>query len=149
MKKDTFRQVASVFLMVLFLSVAASQAQEMIPLKTDADNQKLIQKMKKVIPELMAKADIPGLSIGVIKDGKIIWAEGFGIKNTKTNEEVTKDTIFEAASLTKPFFAYMAIQLVEHGELDLGKPLHEYMPQEDLVKKYIRHPWDLEGFKRD
>jgi CubicO group peptidase (beta-lactamase class C family) len=97
----------------------------------------------------MEKAEIPGMSIAVIKDGKIIWTEGFGIKNTKTGETVTKDTIFEAASLTKPFFAYMAMQLVESGELDLDKPLLEYMPREDLVKKYIGHPWNQEGFNRD
>ncbi len=149
MKKYAFSQAASIFLVVLSLSAAACQAQETPPLYTDKDNQKLIGELEALIPELMAKADIPGLSIAVIKDGEIIWSEGFGIKSTKTGEAVTKDTVFEAASLTKPFFAYMAMQLVERGELDLDKPLHEYLPREDLVKKYIRHPWDLEGFNRE
>jgi CubicO group peptidase (beta-lactamase class C family) len=149
MKKYTFRQVVSVFLLSLSFSIAACQTQETPSLNTDKDNQKLIGELEALIPELMAEADIPGMSIAVIKDGKIIWSEGFGIKNTKTGEAVTKDTVFEAASLTKPFFAYLAMQLVERGELDLDKPLHEYMPRDDLVKKYIRHPWDLEGFNRD
>jgi CubicO group peptidase (beta-lactamase class C family) len=149
MKKYTFYQIATIIMLVLSVSIDLCSAQEIPPLKTDVDNQELIAELEKIIPELMKKADIPGMSIAVIKDGKIIWTEGFGIKNTKTGEAVTKDTIFEAASLTKPFFAYMAMQLVERGELDLDKPLHEYIPQEDLVKTYIRHPWDLEGFNRD
>ncbi|UCE40881.1 MAG: serine hydrolase [Candidatus Aminicenantes bacterium] len=144
-----FRQFLSFIILVLFAFGSFLKAQEAPPLKADADSQKLIAELEELVPELMKKADIPGMSIAVIKDGKIIWTEGFGIKNTKTGEAVTKDTIFEAASLTKPFFAYMAMQLVERGELDLDKPLHEYIPQEVLVKKYIRHPWDLEGFNRD
>lgn len=149
MKKGISRQKVFITLAALFFTVLLLSAQEVPPLKTGVDNQKLIKELEALIPELMAKADIPGMSIAVIKDGKIIWAEGFGIKNTKTGEAVTKDTIFEAASLTKPFFAYMAMQLVERGELDLDKPLHEYVPREDLVKKYIRHPWDMEGFNRE
>ena len=149
MKKYVFSLVACICMMVLSFPVVLCVAQEMPPLKTDTDDQKLIAEMEKQILVLMEKAEIPGLSIAIIKDSKIIWAEGFGIKNTKTGELVTKDTIFEAASLTKPFFAYMAMQMVESGELDLDKPLHEYLPREDLVKKYIRHPWDFEGFNRE
>lgn len=149
MKICGIRKFLSFIILVLFVCGSMSMAQDVPPLKTDADNQKLIAELKMLIPVLMKEAGIPGMSIAVIKDGKIIWTEGFGIKNTKTGEAVTKDTIFEAASLTKPFFAYMAMQLVESGELDLDKPLMEYLPKEDLVKKYIRHPWDLEGFNRD
>lgn len=82
-------------------------------------------------------------------DGKIIWAEGFGVKNTKAGEPVVDNTIFEAASLTKPFFAYAMMKLIESEELDLDKPLVEYVPQDYLVKNYIRHAWDLEGFNRE
>ena len=149
MKKCVRGQTLSIFILILLISFTPVAAQETLSQKAGAGNQRLIGKLKELVPELMAKADIPGMSIAVIKDGKIIWTEGFGIKNVRTGEAVTKDTVFEAASLTKPFFAYMAMQLVERGELDLDKPLYEYMPQEDLVKKYIRHPWDMDGFNRD
>lgn len=139
----------SIPVLVLFVSFLPCIAQEVPPLKTGAANQELIAELERIVPELMKKGDIPGMSIAVIKDGQIIWNGGFGIKNIKTGEAVTKDTIFEAASLTKPFFAYVAMQLVESGELDLDKPLHEYLPQDELVKKYLRHPWDLEGFNRE
>ena len=60
---------------------------------------------------------------------------------------MSDDTVFEAASLTKPFFAYAAMKLVDSGELDLDRPLVEYVPQAYLEKKYIGHAVELEGFE--
>lgn len=135
---------------IVCVLVAGNQnfAQESVPLNTDVDKKALISELEKVIPQLMKKAEVPGLSIAVIIDGKIIWSRGFGIKNTKTREPVNDDTIFEAASLTKPFFAYAVMKLVEKGELDLDTPLIKYAPQDYLEKEYIRHPMDLEGFQK-
>lgn len=147
--KCVIKKTSILVSILLLIFCMYSLAQQAPPLKTDVEKETLIGHLKKVIPELMKKADIPGLSIAVIQDGKIIWTEGFGIKNTKTGETVNKDTIFEAASLTKPFFAYVVMKLVESGELDLDKPLIEYVPEDYLVKEYIRHPMDLEGFRSD
>ena len=125
------------------------QTEKPSPLKTDIDGQVLVSTLEKTIPDLMKKGRIPGLSIAVIQDGSILWTEGFGIKNNKTGEPVEKNTVFEAASLTKPFFAYLVLKLVEAGELDLDKPLVEYIPQDHLEKRYVGHPLDLEGFRSD
>ena len=138
-----------IVIICLLIASSHSFAQESVPLKTDVDKKALISELEKVIPQLMKKAEVPGLSIAVIIDGKIIWSRGFGIKNTKTGEPVNDDTIFEAASLTKPFFAYAVMKLVEKGELDLDTPLIKYAPKDYLEKEYIRHPMDLEGFRRD
>jgi CubicO group peptidase (beta-lactamase class C family) len=146
MKKIMINSVKALLFIGLIIGCNPSN-QETTLLKTDVDRTTFISNLEKVVPELMKKADVPGLSIAVIRDGKIIWSGAFGIKNTKTGEPVTEDTIFEAASLTKPFFAYMVMKLVEAGELDLDKPLIEYVPEDYLVKKYIHHPMDLEGFK--
>jgi CubicO group peptidase (beta-lactamase class C family) len=124
-------------------------AQASAPLKTDIQKKTLIAELERVIPELMTKAPVPGLSIAIIRDGQLLWTRGFGIKNAKTNEPVTEDTIFEAASLTKPFFAFAAMKMVESGQLDLDKPLLEYVPRQYLEKEYIEHSMDLEGFRKD
>jgi CubicO group peptidase (beta-lactamase class C family) len=147
--KCALRKKSLILMLFLLLFTVYSMSQEIVPLKTDLGREKLIGHLEKALPELMKKADIPGMSIAVIQDGKIIWTEGFGIKNTKTGEPVNKDTVFEAASLTKPFFAYVAMKLVESRELDLDKPLVEYVPEDYLVKEYIRHPMELEGFRSD
>ncbi len=147
--KTIIKLLLIVPIICLLVLSCLSQTQETTALKTDIDGKMLISRLEKAIPVLMNKGHVPGLSIAVIRGGKILWTEGFGIKNTKTGEPVEKDTVFEAASLTKPFFAYMVMKLVESGELDLDKPLVEYVPMDYLVDTYIRHPMDLEGFRSD
>lgn len=149
MKKVIMTKAFIIFMTCILITGSHSLAQEPTPLKTDVDKKTLIAELEKVIPQLMKKADVPGLSVAVIKNGEIIWSRGFGIKNTKTGEPVTEDTIFEAASLTKPFFAYAVMKMVESGELNLDTPLFKYAPKDYLEKKYIKHPMDLEGFRSD
>jgi CubicO group peptidase (beta-lactamase class C family) len=90
----------------------------------------------KGIEELRQRGDVPGMSIAVIRDGKIFWEHSFGRKNAipeaKTDGPVRDDTLFPAASLSKPVFAYIALRLVDRGILDLDKPLYEYLPSKRM-----------------
>jgi len=86
-----------------------------------------IDRLEKDIPQLMKDADIPGLSAALIRDGKLVWHRNFGVADVETNEPVTDESIFEAASLTKIVTAYAALQLVDRGKLDLDKPLNQYL----------------------
>lgn len=80
------------------------------------------------IQSLMRAAEIPGLSIAVVRARDIIWSGAFGVASTETREPVTEATVFEAASLSKPVFAYAVLRMVERGELDLDQPLWELHP---------------------
>jgi CubicO group peptidase (beta-lactamase class C family) len=148
MTRKSMMSIVSLCLVWSCLAAASGRAQTTTPFKTDVDRQTLIADLEKTIPELMKAANIPGLSIAVIRDGKLFWTKGFGVKNSKTGEPVTEDTIFEAASLTKPFFAYAAMKMVESGELDLDRPLVEYIPREK-IEKILGHSLDLDGFRGD
>jgi CubicO group peptidase (beta-lactamase class C family) len=86
-----------------------------------------IARLEMDIPEMMKKVSVPGLSIAVIRGGKTTWVHGFGIKETKSGQPVTADTVFEAASLSKPVFAYGVLKLVEQGKLGLDVPLTTYL----------------------
>jgi len=141
----------SAFFIILFGFLAAlrpASGQTARPLKTGIPREELVAELERIIPDLMKKANVPGLTIAVIRDGKLLWTKGFGVKSTKTNEPVTEDTIFEAASLTKPFFAYAAMMMVESGELSLDRPLIEYLPREKIEQE-LGHSLDLEGFHGD
>jgi CubicO group peptidase (beta-lactamase class C family) len=87
------------------------------------------QQLEKDIPELMKKDAVPGLAIAVIRGGKTTWVHGFGIKEATTGHPITADTVFEAASLSKPVFAYGVLKLVEEGKLGLDVPLTTYLPK--------------------
>jgi CubicO group peptidase (beta-lactamase class C family) len=76
---------------------------------------------------------IPGMSVAVIKDSKVVYHRGLGVRNTLTQEPVTDDTVFEAASMTKPVCAYTVLRLVDRGVLKLDTPLYTYLPYEDIA----------------
>jgi len=90
--------------------------------------------LEREIPKLMEAANVPGLSMAVVRDGRIFWKKAFGVKSRQTKEAVDENTMFEAASLTKTVTAYAAMRLVERGKLVLDKPLHEYFPDQEYAK---------------
>jgi CubicO group peptidase (beta-lactamase class C family) len=70
--------------------------------------------------------------LAVIHAGKIVDTQALGVRDISTGTPVDENTIFEAASLSKPVFAYAVLQLVDDGKLSLDTPLSTYVP--DFVK---------------
>src|SRR5262245_36129419 len=66
-----------------------------------------------VILDVMTRFRIPGLSCALITKSGRLWSRGFGVADTATNSPITTKTIFQAASLTKPVFAYAVLKLVQ------------------------------------
>lgn len=79
--------------------------------------------LARAIPRLLEVGDVPGLSIAVIRDGRVAWTGAFGTLGDSARTPVNEETIFSAASLSKPVFAYIVLRLAERGELDLDRPL--------------------------
>jgi len=77
--------------------------------------------------------NIPGVSLALIKDGKLVYHKTYGVRNTMTGEKVDDNTLFEAASVTKPVFAFAVQRLAERGIIDLDKPLYLYLPYPDIA----------------
>src|SRR5689334_555953 len=80
------------------------------------------------IQDLMALYDVPGVAVGLIKDGKVIYTRGYGVRNTQTQQPVTEDTIFAIGSVSKSFTALDIAQLVDAGKLNLDAPVITYLP---------------------
>ncbi len=77
--------------------------------------------------------NIPGVSLALIRDGKVVYHRTYGVTNTMTGEKVNDLTLFEAASVTKPVFAFAVQRLAERGVIDLDKPLYLYLPYDDIA----------------
>ncbi len=90
------------------------------------------QALERAIPRLLEQGSIPGLSIALIESGEIRWSGTFGVRSLASSEPVDAQTVFEAASLSKPVFAYVVLRMVERGDFDLDKPLAEILPYERL-----------------
>ena len=85
------------------------------------------ERLQHEIPRLMAAAEIPGLSVAVIRDGRVSWTGAFGNLGDSAKTSGNDQSIFAAASLGKPVFSYVVLRLVERGLFDLDKPLAEYL----------------------
>ncbi|TYP74406.1 serine hydrolase domain-containing protein [Aquimarina intermedia] len=86
------------------------------------------------IDSILRAVHMPGLSIAIINNSKMVYHNTFGVINSETKEAVDKQTIFEGASLSKPIFAYFVMKMVENGKLDLDKPLYEYLQHPGIAE---------------
>ncbi len=109
-------------------------------------------------PDLMRRADIPGLAVATVADGQV-EASYYGLA-TSPADSVRATTLFEAASLTKPVVAYLALRLVDRGRLALDAPLVGYGaalplpagdPRRDAVtlRMALAHSTGLDGDDSD
>lgn len=79
------------------------------------------------ISERMRSTSIPGASIALIEGGDIVWATGLGVLRSGGADPVTTDSLFQAASISKPVAAFAALKLVEDGALDLDEDVNEML----------------------
>lgn len=90
------------------------------------------EQMDSFLVRQMDSLGMPGLSIAVINDGKVVYHRAMGVTNIDTRKPVDDQSIFEAASLSKPLFAFFVMKSVEEGLLDLDRPLYKYLPFPEL-----------------
>lgn len=112
----------------------------------------------KILPQLMDWANVPGLAVAILKNGKLSWSRGFGVKKAGENNAVTSDTMFGAASLSKPVLAYAILKMRDEKLIDLDRPLLNYMPYPDLpdgenaklitARHVLTHSTGLQNWRR-
>lgn len=79
------------------------------------------------VEEMMAEKQIPGLSLAIIQDQKLIKTKGYGLLNRELNVKVRPSSIFPIASMSKPLTATAIMLLVQDGKLDLDAPVSDYL----------------------
>ncbi len=79
---------------------------------------------------------VAGAAVAVVKDGEVIFQEGFGVRDLKLGLPVTKDTLFAIGSSTKAFTTMSVGMLVDDGKLDWDTPVASYSPEFKLHDKY-------------
>jgi len=99
------------------------------------------EKQRWSIEDRMAHYNVPGMSIVIIKDGKIIFAKGYGVKEAGTTENVDTNTVFSVGSLSKIGTAATTLRLTAAGEIDLNKDVNSYLkrwqvPSNEFTKQH-------------
>ncbi|MEL7002056.1 MAG: serine hydrolase domain-containing protein, partial [Bacteroidota bacterium] len=80
----------------------------------------------------------PGMAVGIVSNGKILYAQGFGVKNMKTQEPVTIQSVFHMASVSKTFVATALAKLTSEGKLELDDLLIDHLPYFKLKDERYR-----------
>lgn len=92
------------------------------------------------LDSLRKAADIPGLSVAVVKNQAIVLAFGLGYANVEHRIPATAETPYNIASVTKPLSAVVALRLVEEGVLDLDRPIADYSEWAEFCTEFSRQP---------
>ncbi|UCC47352.1 MAG: class A beta-lactamase-related serine hydrolase [Gemmatimonadota bacterium] len=115
---------------VLGLQACGQEASEPFQRLATLTSPERLAELEQVIPALMDSGGITGLAMAIVSDSAIEWSRGFGVKSSETGEPVDENSVFEAASLSKPVFAYAVLQLVDQGIIDLDTPIADYYDYE-------------------
>ena len=126
--KEKTAKLFTLFILIILLSNCGSQNR----IKNFKAFEVPIDSINVFIKTRMDSLNIPGLSIAIINDSKVVYHQTFGYANLEEKMPVTNKTIFEGASMSKSIFAFFVMKYVEEGKLDLDKPLYEYLPYPDI-----------------
>jgi CubicO group peptidase (beta-lactamase class C family) len=110
--------IGSTFLVAQQLSVTRLDGTKISPFQIDTK-----------ITRLMDAAHVRGVGIAVWNDDKVVYLKTYGERNTERHLPLTPDSVMTAASLTKPAFGTMVMQLVHKHLIELDKPVYRYLPK--------------------
>jgi CubicO group peptidase (beta-lactamase class C family) len=96
--------------------------------QTSAPTPKSLDGFDAIVTKAMADSKIPGLSVAIVHDGKVIYAKGFGYRDVEKKLPVTTDTIFAIGSVSKSFTSLIFGTLNDEGKVDWDKPVRTYLP---------------------
>jgi CubicO group peptidase (beta-lactamase class C family)/D-alanyl-D-alanine dipeptidase len=95
---------------------------------TETKYMQAIEKLKAAVEYEVERKELPAFSISLVDDDRIVWADGFGFQDAEKKQPATARTVYRVGSISKLFTDIAVMQLVEAGELDLDKPIQEYLP---------------------
>jgi CubicO group peptidase (beta-lactamase class C family) len=134
------RALTSLFLLASLTS-CGTEGQELSPAQ--------FEELRAQFRSYLTDTGVPSFAVGAAKDGKIIWAEGFGYANKERRIPASASTMYSVGSISKPMTATAVMLLAERGLIDLNKPANMYLPPpglrafagaaEDATVKRIMH----------
>lgn len=109
--------------------------------------------LDKFISEQIKQRKIPGLSVAVIQDGKVVRANGYGFANLEFQIPATQNTVYEIGSISKQMASEALMLLVEDGKVNIDDPINKYLPdnapqiwQKITVRDLLNHTSGLKDW---
>ncbi|MDT0558578.1 serine hydrolase [Ichthyenterobacterium sp. W332] len=93
--------------------------------------------LDKLINNTLKTFDVPGISVGVYKDGQIVYAKGHGVRSLTTKQAMNKSTMVGVASNSKGFTCFALAMMVDAGKLNWDDPVRKYIPEFQLHDAWV------------
>ncbi|CAN5605366.1 serine hydrolase domain-containing protein [soil metagenome] len=143
----------SFLIRLIFLSLCLASVSISAQTKFVVESKRQTEKVDAFVREKMSENHIPGLSLAVARDGKIILAKGYGMANLELSAPANEKTAFAIYSITKLFTAVATMMLVEEGKISLEDPISKYL--KDLpaawnpvtVRQLLNHTSGIKSFQ--
>lgn len=135
--KDPVNQ--TIFLSALLALALNACASSPGPAREPASPEPDVAAFARTVDELRTAMRIPGLSVAVAREGRILLAEGFGWSDVERQVAASPETLYPIGSITKTFTSTLMLQLVEQGRLDLEAPVARHVTWEVPADVRIRH----------
>lgn len=132
--KTTRRSLVSFFLAALLLitqvtpAALAKQTAATASAQSSTDYTSQLERIEKTIDQKRIELGIPGASLVIVKDDKIIYIKGLGLKDLENKVAVTPDTLFAIGSSTKAFTAMLAMMASDENKLSLSDSPRKFLP---------------------
>lgn len=149
--KENVYLLSFVLSFFLFASAQAVTAQTIDVVKPEAPVKVLAEGLENraeveaffdnLVPSLMEKHHVPGVAISLVKDGKQLFARGYGYANLDTGEPVNaEETLFRIASISKLFTWIAVMQQIEEGKIDLDTDVNKYLKKFKIPDTFPGRP---------
>jgi CubicO group peptidase (beta-lactamase class C family) len=90
-----------------------------------------------LVKEVLKTFDVPGISVGIIKDGKLVHAKGYGVRSLKNNLPMDENTLVGIASNSKAFTSAAIAMLIDEGKMKWDDKVRDYIPNFKLYDPYV------------
>ncbi|MEN8226607.1 MAG: serine hydrolase domain-containing protein, partial [Bacteroidota bacterium] len=102
------------------------------------------REVDELVEDAMEKFTVAGVAVGIVKDGEIIHAKGYGVKSIETMEKVNEHTSFAIASNSKAFTTTALAILVEEGKLSWQDRVVDYIPEFKMYNDYVTQNFNIQ-----
>lgn len=101
------------------------------------------EKVDNLVNQTLKTFNVPGIAVGIVHNGKIILAKGYGVSNIETGEKVNADTNFGIASNSKAFTTTAIAMLVDEGKMKWDDKVIQYIPEFKMYNDYVTNEFTI------
>ncbi|MDQ7824843.1 MAG: serine hydrolase [Candidatus Eremiobacteraeota bacterium] len=132
-----------ILLLVFILQAGIAFAQEKVTKPADEELKKILADFDQYASKARADWKIPGMAIGIVQDGRLVFAKGYGVKKLGGSDPVTENTIFQIGSTTKAFTSTLAAMLVDEGKYKWDDKVVEHLPDFMMYDPWVTREFQI------